>query len=120
MSALTPIAFLKFEGANIKSLLDRNAITSAEFCRHVLGWIEQHNRQSLVLRSMIAVAPRNQVLARTEELDHEGQRGRTPGSLHRVPIVVKACFQAPNEGLFHLSPCDEGFARLVFKSWIRG
>ena len=69
--------------------LKNGDLTSVQIVQSYLAQIEKHNHEGMNLRAVLALAPRDQLLARAAELDKERAKGRLRGPLHGVPILVK-------------------------------
>lgn len=81
-------------GTELQTLLQQSVITSSEVVQKCLARIEDHNTSGRKLRAIIAVAPKDDVLALANTLDQERAGDKTRSQLHGVPIIIKVCMLA--------------------------
>ena len=80
---------LNLDAAALRSLFERQELTSVELVKQVLAQIERHDKKGARLNAMIAVAPEKELLGRAAELDEERRDGKVRSRLHGIPLLVK-------------------------------
>ena len=83
------LALLNLDAAALRSLFERQELTSVELVKQVLAQIERHDKKGAKLNAMIAVAPEKDLLRRAAELDEERCEGEVRSRLHGIPLLVK-------------------------------
>lgn len=73
--------------------LEIGHISSVQLVQRYLTQIEAHNKNGLSLHAVIDVAPKTEVLDIAGQLDYERRMGKSRGSLHGIPILVKVCVE---------------------------
>lgn len=75
---------------DLRKRLEEGSINSVQIVESYLWQIEAHNTKGAKCRAVITTAPRFQLISRATVLDKERQAGKLRGSLHGIPILLKA------------------------------
>lgn len=75
---------------DLAELLNTKRTTSVDLVELYLDQIAQHNQNGMRLNAIISTAPKTEVLERARELDSERLQKGSRGSLHGIPMIVKA------------------------------
>ena len=78
--------------ASLQDQLTTGTLTSVDIVEGYCDQIEKHNHAGFKLNAIIAVAPRDIVLAQARVFDEERKNGKIRGPLHGLPIIFKDCF----------------------------
>ena len=90
MSESKSLDILTVTATELQELYSNGSLTSVTLVKSVLEQIEKHNTGGRNLRALISVAPRQQIIERAEQLDHERNTiGKARSHVHGIPFIVK-------------------------------
>ena len=112
------LALLNLDAAALRSLFERQELTSVELVKQVLAQIERHDKKGAKLNAMIAVAPEKDLLRRAAELDEERRAGKLRSRLHGIPLLVKVSGIRYFELLFANTERRMLSIRILISAWV--
>lgn len=80
------------DATQLQQLMERGDLTSVSLVRQILAQIDRKDLAGLKLHIMISVASKTLLLESAAQIDAEMDENQVGGPLHRIPSIVKVCF----------------------------